>query len=146
MTIVVDTNIVFSALLNADGSISSILLNSFGKIRFVAPSFMVDELDRYDQKIRAYSKHSHKEIGMLKRILLHHIELIDMEQVADGTWKRAFELTKHVDEFDTPFVALALELNALLWTGDKKLVRGLKRSGFDKAISTPAIMDFLEKQ
>jgi len=36
-------------------------------------------------------------------------------------------LTKNVDEFDTPFVALSLELASPLWTGDKKLIKGLKQ-------------------
>ncbi|WP_413176102.1 PIN domain-containing protein [Anabaena azotica] len=37
-----------------------------------------------------------------------------------------------MDESDTPHVALTLELEGLLWTGDKKLKEGLIRKGFDK--------------
>jgi len=39
-------------------------------------------------------------------------------------------LCKDIDESDTPFVALTIELKALLWTGDKKLKEGLKKKGF----------------
>lgn len=37
-----------------------------------------------------------------------------------------------VDAKDTPFAALAIELDAPLWTGDKKLVLGLRKKGFDR--------------
>jgi predicted nucleic acid-binding protein len=45
---------------------------------------------------------------------------------------KAWELCKDVDEKDMMFVALALELDALLWTTDKKLATGLLAKGFDK--------------
>lgn len=45
---------------------------------------------------------------------------------------KAYELCGGIDENDTPVVALALELNALLWTGDEKLKEGLKRKGFNR--------------
>ena len=37
---------------------------------------------------------------------------------------------KEIDEDDTPFIALTLELNALFWTGDRRLKRNLKERGF----------------
>jgi predicted nucleic acid-binding protein len=37
---------------------------------------------------------------------------------------------------DLPFVALALYLDAYLWTGDKILYDGLKTKGLKKVIST----------
>ena len=45
-------------------------------------------------------------------------------------WKLAYNLCKTVDLKDTPFVALAIELNAMLWTGDKKLIEGLSKLDF----------------
>jgi predicted nucleic acid-binding protein len=38
---------------------------------------------------------------------------------------------KVVDIKDFPFVALTIELDALLWTGDNKLKNGLKAKGFN---------------
>ena len=48
-----------------------------------------------------------------------------MEAIRQTTWEKAIELTKNIDEFDTPFVTLSLELGSPLWTGDKKLIKGL---------------------
>jgi len=41
-------------------------------------------------------------------------------------------LCRDIDINDAPFVALALELEAVLWTGDKTLKNGLKDKGFDR--------------
>ena len=42
----------------------------------------------------------------------------------------AYDLCKTIDLKDTVFVALSFELNAPLWTGDKKLKKGLLAKGF----------------
>ena len=47
-------------------------------------------------------------------------------------WFEACNLCKDIDETDTPRVALTLELDGLLWTGDKKLKDGLKKKGLNK--------------
>ena len=44
----------------------------------------------------------------------------------------AYELCKGVDEDDTPIIALAIELDGEVWTGDKVLVEGLKEKGFNR--------------
>lgn len=51
---------------------------------------------------------------MLKRLHLYKEDLITLE------YRRiAYELCQGVDVSDTPHVALTLQLNGLLWTGDK---------------------------
>ncbi len=44
MRVVVDTNIVFSALMNADNMMGEILLNADDRFRFYAPELLVEEL------------------------------------------------------------------------------------------------------
>jgi predicted nucleic acid-binding protein len=44
-----------------------------------------------------------------------------------------------IDEKDIPFVALAMDTNAHLWTGDKKLIKGL----YDKEFNGVLITDTL---
>ncbi len=49
-----------------------------------------------------------------------------------GTWMQARRLCDGVDLKDTPFVALALHLDATLWTVDEEFKRGLRAKGFDQ--------------
>lgn len=50
--------------------------------------------------------------------------------------KSAYHLCKEFDAKDTLYVALTLELDGLLWTGDKKLIDGLDSKDFKKTISS----------
>ena len=45
---------------------------------------------------------------------------------------QARRLCEGVDLKDTPFVALALHLDARLWTDDEELKVGLRARGFDQ--------------
>ena len=48
-----------------------------------------------------------------------------------------------VDLFDVPYLALAFDLDCPLWTGDKKLIKGLLDRGVDQALSTEDVLKFL---
>lgn len=69
-------------------------------------------------------------------MVLSTINFVSEEQISEQSWIKAFELTKDIDEDDTPFVALGIELNAKLWTGDKMLAKGLAKKGIDTIITT----------
>ncbi|PSR55546.1 hypothetical protein AHMF7605_19555 [Adhaeribacter arboris] len=49
--IIVDTNIVFSALLNANRLIEELLLNSQNEFQFYCPELMQEEIQRYSGKL-----------------------------------------------------------------------------------------------
>lgn len=55
------------------------------------------------------------------------------------------ELVKDIDEFDVPFIALSLELKSPLWTGDKKLIKGLREKEFDLILDTNMISKLRDK-
>ncbi|WP_310590454.1 PIN domain-containing protein [Dyadobacter sp. NIV53] len=48
-----------------------------------------------------------------------------------------------IDAFDISYVALSLQTNGWLWTGDKKLVTHLKTMGFDRTIVTGELFEKL---
>lgn len=131
MRIVVDTNIIFSGLLSPNGTISDLLLNSSNIFTFFSPSYVLEELQNHKKKLLEISRLSENSLNILKLHLFKKVDMIDLESIRDSTWEKAMELVKDVDEFDAPFIALALELNCPLCTGDKKLVSGLHKKGID---------------
>lgn len=137
--IVVDTNIVFSGILSPQGTICDLLLNSSSIFDFYAPMAILDELSIHHQKLLKLSGLLEKELDFLKWTIMKKIDLIDLESIRSVTWDEACALTQNVDEFDTPFIALSLELDSPLWTGDKKLYKGLKQKGVDWILNTDAI-------
>ena len=139
MNIVVDTNIIFSGILNPNGTICDLLLNSLNTFDFYAPTAILDELGRHHNKLLKLSGLSEDELDFLKRTIMKKIGLIDLEALRPITWEKATELTKNVDEFDIPFIALSLELACPLWTGDKKLTKGLEQKGIDWILNTETI-------
>ncbi len=136
MNIVIDTNIVFSALLNANGLIGELLLNSQDEFKFYAPELLQEEIARYKNKLLATSKLSSIQFEESNYRVMTLIKSISEDLINQNSWTKAAELTHDVDEDDTPFVALTIELNAVLWTGDKKLLNGLTNKGFKSIVST----------
>jgi predicted nucleic acid-binding protein len=67
----------------------------------------------------------------LLRMLIRRIHFVPEKFVSMQCRKKAWELCSDVDEADVPYVALAIEMQFPLWTGDEKLKRGLRKKGFD---------------
>ena len=136
MNLIVDTNIVFSTLLNPHSTIGEILMNIQDEFIFFAPELLKEELKRYTPKITAYSKLDAKTLFDIEELVLSTINFVPEESISGQSWIQAFALTKDIDEDDTPFIALGIELNAKLWTGDKVLSNGLAKKGADIIITT----------
>jgi predicted nucleic acid-binding protein len=64
-------------------------------------------------------------------VLLEHINFLSPHLISNSSYQTAYALCKNIDEADTPFVALTIELSAVLWTGDKRLIDGLQKQGFN---------------
>ena len=62
---------------------------------------------------------------------MQHIHFVNEELISTDNFFEAYHLCKGVDENDTAFVALYLELGGKLWTKDAELKTGLKKKGFD---------------
>ena len=139
MRIVVDTNIVFSSLLNADNDMGDVLLNYQNKFQFFAPQLVLDELLKYHTKLQKLSKLSALNLNEAQTRIFDIITLISLDLIENANWTKAYELTKNIDENDTPFVALALSLEAKLCTGDKILTQGLQKRGMNITINTTAL-------
>jgi len=140
MKIVVDTNIIFSSILNSDGLIGELLFNSSNQFSFYSPEFMIYELGKYKSKLERHTNMNLDKINISIQQVLKNIVLISPEAISDINWINAYRFTSGVDEKDTPFLATAMGIKGSLWTGDKKLIKGLKNKGFNEVYSTAELL------
>lgn len=53
---------------------------------------------------------------------------------------KAYELVKDVDLKDMAFLSLNEFQNSILWTGDKKLINGLKKKKYTRVLDTSELI------
>ncbi|MEM8894689.1 MAG: PIN domain-containing protein [Bacteroidota bacterium] len=141
MKIVVDTNILFSALVNPTGTISGIFLKRDSKLDFYTPSTALKELNDHRVKLAKASKLTHQEVEDLQKVLILQINVIEIKCISSSARATAVNILFDVDRFDIPILALNIDLKAKLWTGDKKLINGLLRKGYMDVINTSVLAD-----
>lgn len=110
------------------------MLNSSDVFDFYTPAFLLEELENHRARLLKYTGYSVRDLDFLQLMIFKKIDLIDLESIRQSTFEISIEMTKDVDEFDAPFIALALELDSPLWTGDKKLIKGLVNKGDRKSV------------
>jgi len=141
MRIIVDTNVVFSALLNSNSHIGRLLLDSRDKFRFYSCKYLQKEIHRHKEKIRHYSGLNNDDLSELIALVESRIFFLEEELLPVTIIAEAKEWVKDVDFDDFAFVAIANHLDAWLWTGDKKLIAGLQQKGYSRIISTADLLD-----
>ena len=60
------------------------------------------------------------------------VNIFDEAFLSVESLEKSISLCKDIDEKDAIFVAVTLELDGVLWTGDLKLKEGLTEKGFTK--------------
>lgn len=145
MRLVVDTNIVISSLLSTNGVVGGVLLKEAKSIEKLTCQFLYIELFDKKNKMLSISKLEEDEFLSLLYFVIKEIDFISEKQIEAQNWEKAQELVKGINEKDVAFVALILQTNALLWTGDKKLCNVLRSKGFQSVITTQELMERLKK-
>jgi predicted nucleic acid-binding protein len=129
--VVVDTNIVFAALLHRQARLREIILTDPAHI-FFSPRFVVVELFKHKERIVAATELNDDELLECLNALLARITFMDEGTIPMGTWVEGRRRCEGVDGKDVPFVVLTLHLDCLLWSRDTKLESGLSAKGFDR--------------
>lgn len=140
MKIVVDTNIIFSALLNSNSTIGDLLFNSDKHFEFYSCSYMRYEIHKHWERLKKISKLSDEQLQVSYTQILSKMKFINEEIIPVEIWLASEEITKGIDIDDTDFVALTKFLKATLWTGDKVLYKGLKKIKFKKLLNTSELL------
>jgi predicted nucleic acid-binding protein len=143
--IVIDTNILFSAILNPDSRIGKIIINSRRHFQFYSCDFLRTELFKHRDKLLKLTKLSEQELDELTLLLTRNVIFINEglipEKIISGTEK----VLTIIDLNDTPFVALAKHLKGKLWTGDKQLIAGLEQGNFVETLTTKELSDLIDQ-
>ncbi|GIV76382.1 MAG: hypothetical protein KatS3mg050_0776 [Litorilinea sp.] len=128
--VVVDTNILFSALLSPQSRFASIILTQ--EADFYICESVIIELFEHKERLITISRLPPSELLAALHILLRHLHLYQERNIGKENLQRGYELCRAIDVDDALHVALTLELDGLLWTGDKKLREGLQVQGFNR--------------
>lgn len=118
MKLVVDTNVLLSALIKKSTS-RYILLNP--NHTFYIPESAIEEVQKYFNTIHLKSGLSTNEIKFLFDLLTSNFQIIPLSDFLQ-CYEGAKKVMQHIDEKDTPFVALAncIECDGI-WSNDKDL-------------------------
>ena len=127
--IIIDSNIVFSAMRGNNSLTRNKILHSQEK--YYAPNFLIGEIFKHKERILSKSRASEEETLEYLLKILGKINFISEDNISTGNFIAAYRLCKDVDENDTIFIALSLELGYDIWTRDEKLKSGLIKRGFD---------------
>lgn len=141
MRIVVDTNIVFSAILNTNSKIARVLLQPKSRLNFYSTEQLSYEIEEHKGKIKKISNYSDYEIDRITTLITNKIRFINLKLIPKESYEFAESLTQDIDIDDTEFVALTEHIKGKLWSGDKELQRGLNKKGWNKFISTEELFE-----
>lgn len=147
MKVVVDSNIVFSAILNTKSQIGQLIINGTKYFDYYTIGLLKTEIFKHRSKILRITGLREEQFIESYQFIIQRIKFIDEVLLSDDVIKKATEWVSDIDVEDAPFVALNEHLNSFLWTGDEILINGLKGKGYTKIISTKELLDiFMKKQ
>lgn len=145
MRIVVDTNIVFSAILNTNSSIARILLQTKSRFLFYSTDLLLIEIENHKDKLKKLSGYSDLELMKTISIITGRIRFIDANLIPAKIFLKTQTLLYNIDIDDTEFVALTTHIKGHLWSGDKALQSGLAAKGWSRFITTGELLSMIKK-
>lgn len=115
--VVIDTNILISALIKDDSVTARIIKSGIFEIYY--PEDGMFELEKYRDYIIKKRKKAlqKKSFDYALSFLLESIIVIPSSLYEDKI-REAYEIMRDIDEKDTPFLALALKLQCPIWSND----------------------------
>ena len=138
MQIIIDSNVLFSALIK-DSLTRKIILTYEGS--FLFPSFIFEEMEEHKQELLDKSRMNKEEFDKLLEIILKKVAIVSCE-VLSPFKEKAFELVKHIDKDDILFVACTLAYPNSIILSDDKHLKNIKNI---KVINTKEIIEIIEK-
>jgi predicted nucleic acid-binding protein len=143
---IVDANIVFSGLLNTNGKIGDLLINSGSYFTFIAPDFLRHEIRKHYPKLMKLSEMTQERMQETEFQIYKDILFISEEQIQVSHWLAAEALVADIDPKDTHYIAYAKHFDCKIWSGDKALMAGLAKKGFTSFVTTDELHELREQK
>lgn len=136
MIVISDSNIIFSCFYAPNGVIANILCNKKNPIQFIAPDYLLEEVEEHLPEIMGKVNMTKKEALTFLKEVTKNITFYKLEQIPSKYTSQAKKIVRNIDIDDYPFVALHFQEGHKIWTCDFKLINGLKEEGLDICITT----------
>ena len=111
MNVVVDTNIVFSVIANANSKLANAFFSIPAKAEYYAPDFLITELQLHKRKLLQLSGLTEAEYEISKTSVFAQINFVDTKSLPQEYLYEAAHITKDIDNKDFEFVAIVLFLD-----------------------------------
>ncbi|MEZ4987734.1 MAG: PIN domain-containing protein [Saprospiraceae bacterium] len=104
---IVDTNLLYSAILKPNNKIAKFILDSstYG-VRLIAPKYLESEIARYKVEIQKSGGYSDADFEVVKSQLFKSIIFIDDSVIPFEQWINAMRIVRDIDPDDVNFIAL----------------------------------------
>lgn len=136
MIVISDANIIFSCFYKPNGAIATILKEEKKNIQFIAPDFLLEEVEEHLSEIMAKTNITKIKAHALLKEFTKNITFHKLDDIPDEYIDKAHKIVENIDPDDYLFVALHLEQGHKIWTCDVKLINGLIEEGYDICITT----------
>ena len=134
MELIIDANILISALIATKGGTYDLLFND--RLKLFAPEYLMDEFNKYKGDILSKSGLDEVDFELFMSLISSRIEFIPKSEFEQFI-STADDVTP--DPNDAEYFALALKYRCALWSNDKKL----KEQDKVKVYSTNEIMEMI---
>jgi predicted nucleic acid-binding protein len=145
MRVVIDTNIVFSAILKSDSLIAKIILQSGNRFNFYTTDLLNQEIIEHKTKLQKLSGLTSSDLEKSIAFITRKIRFVDAQFIPDEIFRNAEILLHDIDIDDVEFVALTEHIRGKLWSGDNVLIEGLKKKNWKKTITTIELQNLVVK-
>jgi predicted nucleic acid-binding protein len=139
LDLVIDANILFSALLKDSTTRRILTLYTLGNLRLYAPPDLIEEVLRYIPYLAKKARISKEDVSLLLNELLTYADI----QISDkGRFGRYVKEAKKIspDPSDVSYFAVAMERHCRIWSNEKRL----KRQKSVEIVTTKELLDMLD--
>jgi predicted nucleic acid-binding protein len=137
MKFVIDTNVLFSAMIKKSITRKVILSDVF---ELYVPEYLFEEINKHKDLILDKAKIREDDFIALLTLFQKHVKIAKKEVYQDKI-PLAEETMKEIDITDSPFLALTLALDCPQWSND----RHFKQQNLVKAYTTKEILELLRR-